>query len=85
MKNPSLTSAASPEGEGLLSPAPQCTRKDLPKLMKENKDRSRTKPGLLALTWEKHQLDRLLPQVSPGPSLGCGHIDDHKALDVREL
>lgn len=19
-----------------------------------------------------------------GPSLGCGHVDDHKALDVRE-
>lgn len=20
-----------------------------------------------------------------GPSLGCGHVDDHKALDVREV
>lgn len=25
------------------------------------------------------------PSVPEGPSLGCGHVNNHKALDVREV
>lgn len=58
--------------------------------MMEGKDGSRANPGLLALIWENKQMDSWTdgqnpPQVTLGPSLGCSHVDDHKALDIREL
>ena len=56
----------------------------LPKLM-ESKDRSRANLRLLVLYRRSKQVDRILPQVPRGPSLGCSHMDNHKALDVGEL